>query len=179
MKEKEDAAMSNLYFRLMALTLKIRDIFSPPEKILEESGIQQGFQVLDFGCGPGSFTLAAARIIGESGKVYALDIHPLAVQTVQKKATKKKLPNIETISSGCATGQPEQSIDVVILNDVFHEFKEPDNVLKELSRILKPNGILLFSDHHLREEQILSGLTQDGFFRLLRKGKKNYIFRKI
>jgi 2-polyprenyl-3-methyl-5-hydroxy-6-metoxy-1,4-benzoquinol methylase len=57
-------------------------------------GIQQGFRVLDYGCGPGGFSLAAAELVGNAGKVYVLDLHPLAIQQVQKKAAKRGLTTL-------------------------------------------------------------------------------------
>ena len=64
---------SNLHFRLMAFVFKVRDLFSPPEKTLKDISIEPGSRVLDFGRGPGSFSLAVAQMIGSQGRVYALD----------------------------------------------------------------------------------------------------------
>ena len=65
----------NLDFRLMSLAFRLRDFRLPRMEILEEVGIQTGFRVLDYGCGPGSYVAAASDLVGPSGKVYALDIH--------------------------------------------------------------------------------------------------------
>lgn len=171
--------MSDRHFKLMSLFFRFRDFFLPPAKILQEAKLKTGYQMLDFGCGPGSFSLAAARLVGKSGKVYALDIHPFAIRSVKRKSLKEGLQNIETISSDCATGLPNLSIDVVLLYDVFHELRNPDAVLAELSRVLKPEGTLLVSDHHLKKEEIISALTSSGFFNFLQKGNKTYTFCKI
>lgn len=112
--------MGNLHFRLMAWSLKLRDLFLRPRFILEEVQIKHGSIVLDFGCGPGSYSVVAADTVGPAGKVYALDIHPLAGRMVQKAAAKKSLKNIETICSDCATGLEDTSVDVVLLCDTFH-----------------------------------------------------------
>ncbi|KPL05582.1 MAG: hypothetical protein AMJ73_00175 [candidate division Zixibacteria bacterium SM1_73] len=169
---------ANSHFRLMSLTLWLRDVFFPPMKKLQKAGLKPGDQVLDFGCGPGSFSLAAAHIVGQTGKVHALDIHPLSVQRVKRRTDKKGLQNIDTISSDRATGLTDQSVDFVILNDVLHEVDDPDVVLTELHRILKPEGILFFSDHHLSEKDILTKLTQKGLFRYSRKGYRAHLFSK-
>ncbi|MFC1958135.1 hypothetical protein ACFLVQ_01020 [Chloroflexota bacterium] len=55
---------------------------------------------------------------------------------------------------------------------------DPNRVLGELYRILKPNGILSFSDHHMKENEILSEVTSGGLFKLLKKGKRTYSFVK-
>ncbi len=163
-----DKPMSSFHFKLMAFFFKFRDMFIPPKEIVTQAGIKPGFHVLDYGCGAGSYSIAAANIVGESGKVYALDIQPLAVEMVKNKSEKKGLNNIETILSHCRTGLPDESIDFVILFDIYHELSEPESVLQELHRVLKPDGKLSFSDHHLKEgaDQIASM----GLFRL--SGKK-------
>jgi ubiquinone/menaquinone biosynthesis C-methylase UbiE len=162
----------------MALCLKLRDLFAPPGRAVGEAGIKQGGHVLDYGCGPGSYTLAAARLAGETGKVYALDIHPLAVKKVEKAARKNSLANIQTILSDCATGLQDASLDVVLLYDIFHCLSNPGQILKELHRVLKPGGVLSFSDHHMKEEDILSKVTEGGLFSLSNRGEKTYTFRR-
>jgi ubiquinone/menaquinone biosynthesis C-methylase UbiE len=173
-----DKPVSNFHFRVMALTLKLRDFLSSRENILKEVGIRPAFQVLDYGCGPGSYTIAAAEMVGKSGKIYALDIHPLAIQSVKNIASKKQLMNIETILSDCRTGLPDSSVDVVLLYDAFHALSEPDKILEELHRVLKPDGILSFSDHHMKRNEIISKVTKRGLFMLISKGKRTYNFSK-
>lgn len=173
-----DKPMPNLMFRCLCLMFALRDYLRPRENILAEVGIKPGFSILDYGCGPGSYALIAAGLVGASGKVYALDIQPLAVQRVKHMAAKKGLSNIETICSDCATGQQDNSMDVILLYDIFHALSEPNEVLRELHRVLKPNGILSFSDHHLKEDNILSGMTNKDLFKLAVKGQKTYSFLK-
>jgi len=163
----------------MSLTYKLRDFFTPRMNILKEAGIEEGFYALDYGCGPGSYIVPLADLVGPSGKIYALDIHPLAIKMVEKSAAKKHLANVMTIQSDCRTGLPDQSLDVALLYDVFHDLDQPGMILKELHRILKPDGILSLSDHHLREQEIVSGLTKEGLFRIAKKGQKTYSFQKI
>jgi len=145
---------------------------------VNEVGIQPGFQVLDYGCGPGSYIQPLAALVGRSGNIYALDIHPLALQKVQNIASKRNLTNVQTILSNCKTGLPDKSIDVVLLYDTFHDLDDPNGVLEELHRVLKPSGILSFSDHHMNEQEIVSEVTRSGLFKLLRKGKRTYRFSK-
>ena len=170
--------MSNFDFQFMSVGYKIRDFFLPRMDILKEVGIKPGFHVLDYGCGPGSYIIPLAELVGESGKIYALDIHPLAIQKVQYIASKKQLKNVEAILSDCQTGLPDNTLDVVLLYDAFHHLSDPDMVLKELHRVLKPDGILSLGDHHLKENKIVSGVTNGGLFRLLKKGQRAYTFLK-
>jgi SAM-dependent methyltransferase len=84
------------------LSLKIRDFFLPRMNILKEVGIRPGFCVLDYGCGSGSYIIAASELVGDSGKIYALDIHPLAVERARRIVSRNHLLNVETIQSGCS-----------------------------------------------------------------------------
>ena len=173
-----DKVESNLGFRLMAFAYRFRDLRLPRKNILNEVGIKPGFRVLDYGCGPGSYIVPLAELVGESGRVYALDMHPLAIQRVKDIASKKKLANVETILSERQTGLPDDSLDAVLLYDIFHHLCDPDAILKELHRVLKPDGILSLSDHHMKENEIVSGVTNSGLFSLSRKGQRTYTFLK-
>jgi ubiquinone/menaquinone biosynthesis C-methylase UbiE len=174
----EDRKLSDFGFKTMALTFRIRDFFSPRKDIVKEVGIKEGFHVLDYGCGSGSYVTAVAELVGKSGKVYALDVHPLAIEMVKKIVSKNKLTNLDTILSDCKTGLPNDSIDVVLLYDVFHDLTDPNCVLEELHRVLKPKGILSLIDHHMKENEIVQNLTNAGLFRMLRKGVRTYSFVK-
>ena len=66
---------------------------------------------------------------------------------------KNKLTNIETILSDRKTGLPDERIDVASLYDVFHDLTDPKGVLEELHRVLKLDGILSLSDHHLKQDE--------------------------
>jgi len=132
---------------------------------------------LDYGCGPGSYICHLAELVGKSGKIYALDIHPLAIQKVQRITSKKQLRNVATIHSNCKTGLPDNSVDAILLYDILHNLSDADEVLEELHRVLKPNGILSVRDHHMKEDEIMSRIT--GLFRLFRMGKRTYSFLKM
>ncbi len=173
-----DRPMPNLVFNGMSLIFKIRNFILPPKKILEEVEIKPGFRVLDYGCGPGGYIAGAAERVEKSGKVYALDIQPLALQRVQDIARKKRLANVETICSDCQTGLPDNSVDVVLLYDIFHMLSEPQAILAELHRVLKDDGTLSFSDHHMDEDDIISGVTKSWLFSLVREGQHTYSFSK-
>jgi ubiquinone/menaquinone biosynthesis C-methylase UbiE len=173
-----DKAKSGLDFKLMSLTYKIRDLFFPRRNILKEVRIKPGFHVLDYGCGPGSYLIPVAELVGTSGRIHALDVHPLAIQRIQRIASKKRLTNVETIHSDCKTGLPDQSVDAVLLYDTYHDLEDGEAVLKELHRILKLNGILSFSDYHLKEKNILEKVASANLFVLSQRGKKTYGFAK-
>ena len=88
---------SNWAFRIMAFIHDnpLRRRLSDPFQTLENAGLKPGLKVLEVGCGPGFFTIPAAKIVTESGKVYALDVHPLALEKVQTKIEIEKISNVE------------------------------------------------------------------------------------
>ena len=112
---------SMLAFKLMRFTFKIRDLFSPRINVLSEVGIKPGNRVLDYGCGPGSYIAPLSSLVGASGEIFALDVHPAAIHSVEDIALKKKLENVKTIQSDCHTDLPDQSVDVVLLYDTYHD----------------------------------------------------------
>lgn len=173
-----DKSMPNLGFRMMGLFFKVRDFLQPRIDILKEIEIEPGFRVLDFGCGPGSYIAPLIQLVGASGEIYALDIHLLAIKKVQNMASQKGVENVTTIQSDCATRLPDNYLDVVLLYDIFHDLSQPNDVLRELHRVLKPSGTLSFSDHHMKEQDILRRITNVGLFGLSAKGRMTYSFLK-
>jgi len=163
----------------MALWFKVRDLLRPRINILSGVGIRSGYQVLDFGCGPGSYIPPLAKLVGSTGKVYALDLHPLAIKTVRSMAKRKRLANVETIHSSCDTGLPDGSIDVVVLYDTLHDLTDPDVVLAEFRRILKQGGVLSVSDHHLSSDDIAARVSGAGLFRLSTRGERTHSFSRV
>jgi ubiquinone/menaquinone biosynthesis C-methylase UbiE len=158
----------------MTLVFRIRDFLRPRMDLLEP-----GFCILDYGCGPGSYIAPLAQLVGISGEIYALDIHSLAIKEVQKIAAQKSIANIKTIESDCNTGLPDNHVDVVLLYDTFHDLSQPEDVLRELHRVLKSGGTLSFSDHHMNAPGIITRVTKTGWFKLSTKGKKTYSFSKV
>lgn len=185
-----DKPMSRFHFWCMSVVFKVRDLLVSPMRKLEEAAVGPGAQVLDFGCGPGSFSIAAAQRVGSTGRVYALDIHPDAVKAVEKKAARKGLANVETIRAASpsqrhrrfpfewAGGLETESIDVVLLYDTFHMISDQEGLLRGLHRVLKADGRISLSDHHMKHSDILEAVTQGGWFELSKQGKLTYTFTK-
>lgn len=173
-----EKARSNISFRIMSFFLRGRYNPAKVKLILDEVGIKSGDKILDFGCGPGGYALAAAKFTGDSGKVFALDIQALAGVGIDRVAEKRKLANIEFICSDCDTGLEDESMDVVLCYDVFHMLKDKKKVMTELHRVLKSEGIMSFSDHHLKDEVIRKEIDDTGLFEFLKKGEKTYSFKK-
>jgi ubiquinone/menaquinone biosynthesis C-methylase UbiE len=176
---KERRLKSNFAFRLMSLKFRLRDLIRPPLTILQESGLNPGMAVLDFGCGPGSFSVAAARVVGPEGCVYALDIHPLALRSVRRAAARLRLDNLVAISASNLAELDAGCIDVVLLYDVLHHIPDQPSTLADIHRVLKVGGILSVSDHHLRPEVLGTAVTAGGLFRPDGRGRWTFRFARV
>ena len=116
--------------------------FFTPEEVLRRLGLPTVGDVVDFGCGYGTFTIPAAKIT--SGTVHALDIDPEMVQATEAKAREAGLTNVKTyvrdfVADG--TGLSDTSVQYVMLFNILHA-ECPDALLREAYRILTPGGKL-------------------------------------
>ena len=93
------------------------------ESILREIGIKKGQYILDFGCGSGVYTLLASKIIGDKGRIYALDSDEEGLLSkLIKKLEKEQIKNVEIIKTSGDIKIPvdDESLDVVLIYDVYH-----------------------------------------------------------
>lgn len=174
----QDKPMPNLFFRGMAMTLRFMERYKKPRERLIRVGLKRDQTVLEYGCGAGSYTIPAAQLVGEKGTVYALDIHPLAVQAVEKRARKEQLSNVKTILSDRNTGLPDESVDVVLLYDTLHMVRDKQALLRELHRVLKPEGLLSADHEHTDTEAFLQTMAQGGLFSRQPGDGRVYEFKK-
>jgi ubiquinone/menaquinone biosynthesis C-methylase UbiE len=128
-------------------------------EVLERIGIRRRQTVLDFGCGSGTYTIPAAKIVGEQGKVYALDKDKEALDELMQKAESTGLRNIERMetSAKLEIELTNESVDVVLLFDVFHSYYFPQagdrrRLLGEISRIMKPSAFMSVWPKHMESE---------------------------
>jgi len=165
-------------FAIMKTVLTLCSLFKKPERILREMGIQKGQTVLDYGCGIGSFSIPAAKMVGNDGIVYALDIHPLAIKAVEKKIKKKRITNVKTILSARETGLPDESVDVVLLYDVLQMISDKEKLLEELHRVLKPDGILFATAEHLDPNEFMNIFSKTNLFTLIEQRGEVFRFKR-
>ncbi len=122
----------------------------PPNKIIQRSGIKKDMQVLEVGCGSGSFTTFVARAVSEKGKVYALDIEPKMLKQLENKLIKPEnqdIKNVEIINkSAYELPLNDSSLDLVYMITVLQEIPDRQKALKEIKRVLKSGGILAVTE---------------------------------
>jgi len=139
------------------------------QEFLAEVGVDTGKTVLDFGCGTGTYTIPAARLVGDEGKVYALDMRKKALDEMEDKARKDGLKNIVRLetSGGVKIPLGSKTVDLILLIDVLHEIDDREGLFEEAYRVLKPGGALIVYPMHLaREMRRIEKLAAARGFRL-------------
>ena len=154
-------------------------LFVDPQRLLAQAGIRDGQRVLEVGCGPGFFTIPAAKMAGETGYVYALDINPVAVEHVRRKITRARLGNVEVrLADASETGLPSGRIDVAFLFGVMKAFKDVSKVLREMHRVLRTTGALSIRSG-IPAHKLAQIVTRDGLFAIKERTRGVSIFEKI
>jgi len=128
------------------------------ETFLRRTGLSQDQTVLDFGCNEGNYTIPAARVIGERGKVYALDKNKDSLKKLMREVEKKRLRNTKPLHVEEDQELPLRSccVDAVLLYDTLHGGYFPEGAqrsaaLQRIYRVLKPQGFLSYYPTHLKK----------------------------
>src|SRR5215475_3718772 len=103
-----------------------RDEWQRPGEVMDALGVQSGHRVADIGCGYGYFTFRLAARVGAEGKVYAEDIDSEAIDKVRQRKQREKLDQVEPIQGESADPRLPDGLDVVLIVDTYHEFREYD-----------------------------------------------------
>jgi len=175
---KDSKLISNLAFRLMSFSMRFVNESSSRKTSdkLKEFGIKSGMTIVDYGCGPGRYILEASRLVGPTGKVLAVDIHPLAIKAVNKLVVKKNLSNVEAIlAKGYHCSIQDGSVDIIYALDMFHRVDDPRSFFAELKRICKPSGRLILEDGHQKREDTLKKINQSEQWKVVEKKEKYVI----
>jgi ubiquinone/menaquinone biosynthesis C-methylase UbiE len=156
--------MSNLAFRLMDITFQLVDSLHPYiDKRVTGFGIDEGMTVVDYGCGPGRYTVRLAALVGEAGKVYAVDIHELAIRAIRHKVDQLGLTNVEPLLAvGYRSPVRDHVADVTCAIDMFFAIADPATFLGELKRLTKKTGRLVIDDGHQSRAATKRKLRQGG-----------------
>ncbi len=156
--------MPDLAFRMMSAIMALKDLLYPTiDKRVATFGIREGMTVVDYGCGPGRYTIRFAKLVGRNGKVYAVDIQPLAIEAVKRQMAAQGLNNVvPVLAKGYETGLPDRIADMVCALDMFFGLGEPSTFLREVHRIIKPEGVLVLDDGHQSRQTTLAKVRATG-----------------
>jgi ubiquinone/menaquinone biosynthesis C-methylase UbiE len=141
------------------------------QHVMDLLGIRKGSDVADIGAGSGWFTVRAAQRVGSSGKVFAEDINPEAIDYISKRAQKAKLANVQTILGTPDDPKlPPASIDAVMFLKVYHEVANTTALLSKLKPALKPGAKIGIidrngngADHGLMPDIVKKEMSDAGF----------------
>ena len=136
----------------------IRDTREREERcslMLAQMGIKTGMTVCDMGCGNGFYSLPLAKMVGEDGQVLAVDAQPEMLQMLRERAEFYSLENITPILGSYHDPRlPPNSVDVMLLVDVYHEFSYPEEMLRGIRRSLKPDGVAVLLEYRMEDDSV-------------------------
>lgn len=125
----------------------LRRRLQPPDETPARHGIERGMSVLEVGPGNGTYTLATARRVAESGRVVTVDIEPKMIERVDRRAQEEGIQNIEArVADVYELPFEDGSFDGVYTIAVIGHTPEPERALKESHPVLSPSGTLAFSE---------------------------------
>lgn len=146
-------------------------------RMLECLHVKPGQTVVDFGCGNGYHTLKLAQMVGDAGKVLAVDIQPEMLRLLETQLDQEQIENVSPVLSEqhdpCL---PPGQADLILLVDVYHELSYPEQVLRGLRQALRERGRVVLvefraedplvpikPEHKMSKEQVLKELPPNGF----------------
>jgi ubiquinone/menaquinone biosynthesis C-methylase UbiE len=141
------------------------------DRVMDILGVASGKAVADIGAGSGWFTVRAARRVGGSGVVYAVDINPEAIRHIDERAGKEKLQNVKTILGKEDNPLlPDRSVDAVLLLKTYHEVARPVSLMQNLRAALRPGakvGVIDRNgngeDHGVGRDIVIGEVKQAGY----------------
>ena len=127
-----------------------RDQEQRPGEVIRTMGLSDGDVVADIGCGTGYFSRPMARAVAPRGKVYAVDIQPEMLGFLEKMAEREGLSNVEPVLGEDQDPKiPPESVDWILLVDVYHELQHPKAMLAKMREALKPDGKVALLEYRL------------------------------
>ena len=171
--------------------------FSDPTKNIEQCGVQAGMDIADLGAGSGFYTIAAAKALMSTGRVYAIDAQKDLLSKLKNEATRQGLYNVEVIWGDLdkvnGTKLRDACVDLGLVCNVLFQLENRKGLVSEVKRILKPTGRVLVVDWSdsgdlgpektVSKESVVKMFEKEGFHldREIKAGSHHYglIFKKL
>lgn len=147
-----------------------RAIYDKRFEILDAMGLKPGMDVADIGAGSGLISRLLAQRVAPGGTVYAVDVARNMVDYIAKTAREEKIPNLHAV-----LGDPHSpklaphSVDVVCIIDSYHHFEYPADMLAEIVKALRPDGVLVLIDF-----KRIEGISRDYILKMVRAGEGTF-----
>jgi ubiquinone/menaquinone biosynthesis C-methylase UbiE len=147
-----------------------RAIYDKRFEILDAMGLKPGMDVADIGAGSGLIARLIAQRVGPGGTVYAVDIAKNMIDHITKTATEEKIGNLKAV-----LGDPKSpklapnSVDAICIIDSYHHFEYPADMLAEINKALRPDGVLMLIDF-----KRIDGVSRDYILKMVRAGEGTF-----
>jgi predicted methyltransferase len=120
-----------------------RDSWQQPDRVVESLALSPGAHVADLGSGGGYFTWPLADAVGESGRVYAIDVDPDMTSHIAEQSREKGHANVESILAEFDDPLiPEGGVDLIFTCNTYHHFEAPEEYYRSAAKYLRPGGRL-------------------------------------
>jgi ubiquinone/menaquinone biosynthesis C-methylase UbiE len=154
------------------LTRESREREEECSTLIKAIDIKPGQTICDMGCGNGFYTLKLAELVGETGRVIAVDIQPEMLRFLEERAKSEGVKNVKPVLGTLVDPKLEPaSLDMILLVDVYHEFSHPEHMLKAMREALKPSGRMVLVEFRLEDRNVP--------IKLLHKMSKKQIMKEI
>ena len=132
-----------------------REVEEEPDKALDALGSLAGLTVADVGAGSGYFTVRLASRVGPAGRVFANDLQSEMLKMLTARLARERVTNVTLVQGAVDDPKlPSSSVDLAIMVDVYHEFSEPQKMLRGLRAALKPGGRLVLLEYRKEDPQV-------------------------
>ena len=132
-----------------------RDNEEDPDHAIDVLKITKGSTVADIGAGSGYMTVKLAKKVGPDGKVFANDIQPGMLELLTRRLQKSKITNVSAVLGTQDDPRlPLDTIDLVLMVDVYHELSQPQLMLRHIKASLKPTGRLVLLEYRKEDPNI-------------------------
>jgi len=132
-----------------------RELEEAPDEALNIIGIKKGSTVADVGAGSGYMTVRLSKRVGANGVVYAVDIQQAMLDLLDKRLKAGRIGNVRPVLGvPDDPNLPANAIDLAILVDVYHEFSQPQAMLRRLHDALKPGAKLVLLEYRKEDPSI-------------------------
>jgi ubiquinone/menaquinone biosynthesis C-methylase UbiE len=126
-----------------------------PDVALKVLQIPKGAAVADVGAGSGYITVRLSKLVGPTGTVYANDVQPQMLEILRRRLGREKITNVTLVQGTVEDPKlPPASVDLQIMVDVYHEFSQPQAMLRRLRDALKPGGRLVLLEYRKEDPSI-------------------------
>ena len=126
------------------------------DRLVDALELRPGQAVADIGAGSGYFTWRMARLVGETGSIYAVEIQQEMLDLLMQNMKKRRVEKIVKPILGTVTDPklPPGSCDLMLLVDVYHEFDHPFEMVQKMVRALKPDGRIVFVEFRKEDPKV-------------------------